>query len=162
MSKDNFKKIEKTVVNSSFGRLLGSSNFTEKVLPEIIKEFSLIVGQKPAPRPAKQSISGFKLRAGTIVGLKSTLRKKRMRDFLEKMIKVVLPRMRDFRGIDLKNIDKMGNLTIGFKEHLVFPEVSPETSMVNFGIEVTLVPKERKREKAIALYRELGIPLKKL
>ena len=161
MTKNNFKKIEKLVVNTGFGRIASQPNFEEKVLPELVKEFSLITGQKPSSRAAKQSIAGFKLRTGMVIGLKATLRRKRMRDFLEKMIKAALPRVRDFRGIDLKNIDKMGNLTVGFKEHLVFPEVSPETSTVNFGIEVTIVPKERKREKAIVLYRELGIPLKK-
>jgi len=161
MVKDKFKKIEKIVINSGFGRLSTTPNFEEKALPGLIREFALITGQKPSPCAAKKSISGFKLRAGTIVGLKSTLRRKRMRDFLEKLIKVVFPRVRDFRGIDLKNIDTMGNLTVGFKEHVVFPEVSPETSLVNFGVEVIVVPREKNREKAIALYRELGIPLKK-
>lgn len=161
MTKEKFKQIEKIVVNASFGRLSSQPNFEGKVLPELIKEFSSITGQKPSLRPAKQSISGFKLRAGMIVGLKSTLRRKRMHDFLVKIIKAVLPRVRDFRGIDLKNIDKMGNLTIGFKESFVFPDVSPEVSVVNFGVEVTVVPRERRREKAIALYRELGIPLKR-
>ena len=161
MIKDSFKKIEKVVVNTGFGRLSSQPNFEAKTLPELIKEFSLITGQKPSSRSAKQSIAGFKLRAGTAIGLKSTLRRKRMRDFLEKIIKAALPRVRDFRGIDLKNVDKMGNLTFGFKEHVVFPEISPETSAINFGVEVTIVPKERKRDQAIALYREIGLPLKK-
>lgn len=162
MAKDNFKKLEKISVNTSFGRLSGQVDFEKKILPELIKEFSLITGQKPALCPAKQSISGFKLRKGTIIGLKTTLRGKRMQDFLEKMNRIVLPRVRDFRGIDLKSIDKQGNLSIGIRENVVFPEISPEISHVNFGVEITIVPKRIKsRKEAIELYRELGVPLKK-
>ena len=98
---------------------------------------------------------------GTVVGLKATLRKKRMEQFLKKMINVVLPRVRDFRGVKSTSIDQNGNLSIGLKEQLFFPEVSPETSKVNFGLEMTLVPKLKDKEKAVALYKELGIPFSK-
>lgn len=160
--KSNISKLNKVVVNAGVGRISSQPNFDQKILPELIKEIALITGQKPAVRPAKESISGFKLRQGTVVGLKSTLRGKRMTDFLEKIIKIVMPRVRDFQGINLKSVDAAGNLNFGLREQLVFPEISADTSIVNFGVEVTVVPKEIKsREEAIQLYRELGVPLKK-
>lgn len=162
MEKAEIKKIEKVVVNAGIGRISTLPNFQDKVLPELIKDFALLTGQKPATRPAKQSISGFKIREGAIVGLKATLRGKRMAEFLEKLSRVVLPRIRDFRGLDPKRVDEGGNLSIGIKENVVFPEISPEASKVNFGVEVTIVPKRVKsREEAISLYRDLGIPIKK-
>jgi len=154
-------KLEKIVVNIGVGRLRQAQNFSDKILPEIEKELAEITGQKPSPRGAKKSIAGFKLRAGDIVGLKVTLRGKRMKDFLDKVIGIALPRVRDFRGIDLKKVDKSGNLSIGFREHSVFPEINLETSRVNFGIEITLVPNTVKKEEAVELYRKLGIPFKK-
>ena len=84
-----------------------------------------------------------------------------MREFLEKLIRSALPRVRDFRGLKIESVDKSGNLTIGLKEQLIFPEISPETSKVTFGIEITLVPKVRDRDRTVALYKELGIPFSK-
>lgn len=156
---DNF--LEKIVINSGLGRLSTQPNFEDKILPGIIKEISLITGQKPMTRPAKKSISGFKLREGTIIGLKTTLRDRKMKDFFEKLVKIVLPRIRDFRGIDVKSADSNGNLTIGIKDYLVFPEVSPEISRVNFGLEITMVPIIKKRNEALELYRKMGVPFKK-
>lgn len=153
--------LEKIVVNVGTGRLSSQPNFEEKTLPELAKELSLIVGQKPAVRQAKKSIAGFKLRAGTTVGLKITLRKKRMGGFLKKLIQVALPRVRDFRGVKKEAIDSNGNLTVGLKEHWVFPEISQDISKTNFGMEITLVPKFQDKEKAVELYKELGIPFKK-
>lgn len=161
MKTEAYKNLEKIVINVGVGRISGQPNFEEKILPEVIKELSAISGQKSAVRPASQSIAGFKLRAGTIIGLKTTLRRKRMNEFLKKLINVALPRVRDFRGLKIESVDPGGNLTIGLKEHLVFPEIIPETSKANFGLAVTLVPKIKIREKAVALYRELGIPFKK-
>lgn len=156
------KKIEKVVVNTGFGRLSSQPNFNDKILPALTEEFAAITGQKPATRPAKKSISGFKLREGTPVGLKSTLRGKRADLFLSKVMKVVLPRVRDFQGIGMKNIDVYGNFNFGIKDHLVFPEVTPETSKVGFGIEITIVPKNMKsREEAIDFYKKLGVPFQK-
>lgn len=156
------KKLEKVVVNSGIGRISSQAGFEDKILPELMKEFAMITGQKPSTRPARISISGFKLRGGTVVGLTATLRGKRMNDFLTKLIAAVLPRIRDFRGIPLTNIDRAGNLNIGIKDHLVFPEVAAESSKTNFGVQVTVVPKQMKsREKAILLYREMGMPLQK-
>lgn len=156
------KNLEKVVVNSGIGRLSQSANFEDKVLPELMKDFAMITGQKPSTRSARKSISGFKLREGSVIGLTSTLRGRRMTDFLEKLNKVVFPRVRDFHGISPHNVDKGGNLNFGISDHLVFPEVSGESSKVNFGIQVTLVPKMIKnREEAILWYREMGMPLQK-
>jgi large subunit ribosomal protein L5 len=157
----NSNKIGKIVVNVGIGRLSQQANFEEKILPEVTKEIALITGQKPAPTKAKKSISGLKVRQGQIVGLKVTLRRRRMDDFLERLIKIVFPRLRDFRGIDLKNIDSQGNLTVGLKEQMVFPEINPEISKVDFGLEISIVSNAKDKEEAIKLYREIGIPLKK-
>ncbi len=155
-------KLDKIVVNSGFGRLATQPSFEEKTLPELMREFAALTGQKPAPRPARTSISGFKIRQGLVVGMTATLRGKRMADFLRRFIAVVLPRIRDFRGIPLQNVDARGNLNVGVREQFAFPEVTPETSKVNFGLQVTVVPKRVKnRDEAIALYRELGVPLQK-
>ncbi len=161
--KPDFKQIEKVVVNVGVGRMSALTNFEEKILPAVVNELSSITGQKSMPRSAKISIAGFKLRAGTIVGLKTTLRGQKMEQFLKKLISATLPRIRDFRGINDLAIDSAGNLTIGIKDHLVFPEINPETSKVNFGLEMTLVPKLplNKHADAVAFYRALGIPFKK-
>ncbi len=154
-------RMEKIVVNVGIGRLSQQTNFEDKILPSLIQDLSLISGQKPAICKAKKSISGFKVRAGQTVGLKITLRRRRMYEFLNKLIKVVLPRVRDFRGINLKSIDAKGNLTIGLREHTVFSEINPEISKVDFGLEISIVSNAKNREEAIKLYRVLGIPLKK-
>lgn len=153
-------KLEKIVVNVGIGKLSQQPNFEDKILPEVIKELSLITGQKPFICKAKKSIAGFKVRAGQIVGLKVTLRRQKMKDFLSRLVNIALPRVRDFKGINLKSIDGKGNLTIGIKEHTVFPEINPETSKVDFGLEISIVSNAKNREEAIELYRELGIPLK--
>lgn len=156
------KKIEKVVINVGIGKLSAQPGFSDKILPSINKDIASITGQKAAERPAKKSISGFKLREGAVVGLKTTLRSKRMADFLDKMIKVVLPRVRDFHGLSTKNIDKSGNMSFGIKDHLVFPEVSAEVSKTNFGMEITIVPKNMKNSKeAVEFYKGLGIPFEK-
>lgn len=163
--KDIYKNLEKVVINVGVGRLSSQPNFSDKMLPEIMKELSLITGQKPMVRAARKSIAGFKLRMGAVVGLKTTLRGKRMEDFLERLIHIVLPRVKDFRGLDAGAIDNAGNLTIGFKEHLSFPEVISDISKVNFGLEVTLVSKMRnkikEKNKAVEFYKTMGIPFKK-
>ncbi|MBI5079098.1 50S ribosomal protein L5 [Candidatus Wolfebacteria bacterium] len=153
--------LEKIVVNAGVGRLSQTPNFEEKILPELMKELSLITGQRPAPRRSKKSIAGFKLRSGQLVGLKITLRRRKMFDFLERLVKIVIPRLRDFRGIDLKSVDQKGNLNIGFKEQAAFPEINPEISKVDFGLEISIVSNAKSRDEAIELYRLLGIPLKK-
>lgn len=155
-------QLEKITVNTGIGRLAtGTVNFEEKALPHIIEEFKSITGQHPALRRSRASIAGFKIREGLIIGLSAIIRGKRMDDFLTRLNAIVFPRVRDFRGIQLKNIDGNGNITIGIREHTAFPEIIPEISKVDFGLQVTIVPKIKNREKAIALYRSLGLPLQK-
>jgi len=163
MSKPNLIKnnLEKIVVNVGVGRLRQQGQFEEKILPEIIQELSMITGQKPINRPAKKAIATFKTRLGDIVGLKVTLRGKRMFDFFTRFVNVVLPRVKDFRGLNLKSVDAAGNLSVGIEDQLVFPEIDADKTRVDFGLEVTVVPVIKNREKAVALYRELGVPLKK-
>lgn len=162
MDKKIVQHIEKISVNSGVGRMTQMPNFSEKVLPEIQKEFAAITGQKPALRAAKQSIAGFKIREGVVVGMHATLRGKRMAAFLEKIIHVILPRVRDFRGINPNSIDEGGNLTIGLREHTIFPEINAEQSKFSFGLQITIVPKtEKNKDAALALYKEIGTPFEK-
>jgi len=162
MSKPNLIKInlEKIVVNVGVGRLRQQGQFEEKILPEITGEMSLITGQKPIVRPAKKAIAGFKTRLGDTVGLKVTLRGRRMLDFFTRFVNVVLPRVKDFRGLNLKSVDSSGNLSVGIEDQLVFPEIDADKTRTDFGLEVTIVPKIKNREKAMKLYKELGVPLK--
>ncbi|MEK7554576.1 MAG: 50S ribosomal protein L5 [Patescibacteria group bacterium] len=154
--------IEKVVVNTGTGRLSSQPHFEDKLLPEIMKEFALITGQKPRTNPAKRSIAGFKLREGAVVGISTTLRGKRMKEFIDRLNRIVFPRIRDFRGLSISGVDSRGNLTVGIKEHIVFPEVNQEDSKVSFGLQVSVIPKRAlPREQAIHMYRELGFPLAK-
>lgn len=155
------RRLEKIVINVGLGRLRTLPQFEEKVLPEVVKELALIAGQKPAQRTAKQSVAGFKVREGEIIGLQTTLRHRRLRDFLGRLINFVLPRVKDFRGIDLKHLDKGNILNFGLREQYVFPEINADQSKVHFGLQVTIVPKLEFRSTAIELYRNLGIPFKK-
>src|SRR3989344_4174746 len=154
-------KVEKIVINVGVGRLSQQPNFEEKVLPVIVKELAVITGQKPVMTKAKKSIAGFKTRAGQIVGLKVSLRRKRKEDFLGKLVHVVLPRLRDFRGIDPHAVDASGNLHIGLRDYLVFPEINTEESKVDFGMEISIVNTAKKRDEALELYKLIGIPFKK-
>ncbi len=152
--------LQKIVVSSGLGKMrLQNAQFEDKVLPEIVKEFASIVGQTPAITRAKKSVAGFKVREGEAVGIVASLRGRRMNDFLTKLGSAVLPRVRDFKGISAKHIDRNGNISIGFKDQSVFPEINPEASKYNFGLEITLVSNIRDREEAIAFYREKGLPL---
>lgn len=155
------QELEKIVINTGVGRFCNLPNFKEKILPELIRDVELMTGQHPASRPAKQSIAGFKIREGNVVGLKVTLRGNRMIQFLEKLNQMVLPRIRDFRGISLKSVDVNGNLSFGLKEHTTFPEIIPEQTHYDFGIEITLVPRHKSREEALAFYKNLGLPMEK-
>jgi large subunit ribosomal protein L5 len=154
-------QLEKVVVNAGIGKLSQSAGFSDKILPELEAEFASFTGQKPVLKTAKKSIAGFKIRAGNVVGIMVTLRVARMIGFINKLVNIALPRVRDFRGIPLKNVDKNGNLTIGIKEHIIFPEVSAEVSKLNFGLQATIVPKVRGREEALEVYKLIGIPFSK-
>lgn len=154
--------IDRIVVNIGVGRLRKNAHFDSKILPEIVQELSLITGQKPSPRPAKKSIAGFRTREGDVVGLKVTLRGKRMIDFFIRLMQIVLPRVRDFRGIPQKSVDMVGGLHIGIKDKAVFPEIDMDSSNVSFGLQATIVPKVHDREQAIDFYKSVGVPLKDL
>lgn len=155
-------KIEKVILNSSFGRLITGKTSEEqkKVVDNILDDLSLIAGQRAVITKAKKAISGFKVRKGMPIGAKITLRKKKMHDFLDRLIHLALPRTRDFRGIDPKSIDKEGDLTIGIKEQISFPEISPEKTRFIFGFEVTIVTSAKKREEGLELLKLLGFPIK--
>ena len=148
-------RLKKIVVNTGVGRR------DEKEREAIAKQFERIVGQKVVPRAARKAIATFKTRIGLIIGLSATLRGQRMYDFLERLIFVAIPRLRDFRGLDPKSIDSEGNLTLGFKEHNVFPEMIGEDAKPSFGFEITFVTNAHSRKEAEALFRELGIPFQK-
>ncbi len=154
-------KITKVCVNSGIGRLTAvAEGGADKMIAEFSDKLARITGQKPKACKAKKSIAGFKLREGTIVGLNVTLRGKKMADFIDKLINITLPRTRDFWGIERKNFDKAGNLTIGIREMTAFPELSLDIIKVNFGIEITFVTNTGSKEKSIKLFEELGFPLK--
>ncbi|MEK7121187.1 MAG: 50S ribosomal protein L5 [Patescibacteria group bacterium] len=150
-------KIEKVVVNTGVGRIAKE----DKTIERIAKDLTMIVGQKPVFKKAKKSISGFKLREGVSVGISVTLRGKRMYDFLDRLIAIALPRSRDFRGIETKNFDKMGNLNFGIRESSIFPEINYENVKDIFGLEVTVVTTAQNREKGIELLRQMGFPIRR-
>ena len=150
-------EIKKVVVNIGLGRSLKD----EKFLEIATRDLALITGQKPKTTLAKKSIANFKTREGMVVGAMVTIRGRRMYDFIDRLINIALPRTRDFRGIDAKSIDKSGNLTIGVKEHIVFPEIKSEEVRNIFSFEITIVIKAKNREEALILYRALGFPIKK-
>ncbi len=120
-----------------------------------------ITGQKPSLRSAKQSVASFKIREGDPVGLTVTLRGARMLNFMDKIVHVALPRTKDFRGIERKVVDSMGNMTIGIKEHSIFPETADEDLRDVFGLAITLVSTAKNKAEAIAFFEHLGIPFKK-
>lgn len=149
-------RIEKVVVS------VGTGKIEDKQKIELIqKRLAQITGQKPAPRPAKQSIASFKLREGEIIGYQVTLRGARMNDFLDKLIHVALPQTRDFRGLKTSAIDEMGNITLGIREHTIFPETSDEDIKDVFGFAITIVTTASTKEEAEAILRHIGLPLQK-
>lgn len=149
-------RVIKAVVNVGLG-----TRYDAAQKDIIRKHLALITGQKPADKKAKKSIASFKVRKGAAIGLAVTLRGKRMYDFLDKLVNIALPRMRDFRGLALKSVDKSGNLTVGFKEQTIFPEVIQETDRLNFGLEVTVVVNAKTRDQAIEIFKLLGFPFAK-
>ena len=139
---------------------VGSTKDKEKI--KIIQDrLSKITGQKAASCAAKKSIATFKSRQGDIIGYQITLRGQRMYDFLDRLIHIAIPRMRDFRGLDIKSIDEMGNLTIGIKEHTIFPETSDEDLKDIFGFSITVVTSTKNKEEAKEYLKALGFPFKK-
>jgi large subunit ribosomal protein L5 len=153
--------IEKVVIDAGVGRLGQQPNFEEKILPQVVRDIASVTGQQPQVRRAKESIAGFKLRAGQIVGLRVTLRQEKAVDFFERLITIVLPRVRDFNGLEQSSIDQGGTLNVGVRDHLVFPEISPEKSPVSFSIGVSVVPKIRNHDTSVETFATFGVPMKK-
>lgn len=149
-------RIEKAVINIGIGRVKDS-----KEIEEIKKSLALISGQVPEGRPARVSIASFKSRKGSIIGYRTTLRGQRMYDFLERLVFVAIPRMRDFRGLAKSAIDEYGNLHIGIREHIIFPEMIGEDIRKIFSFQVSVVTNAQTRERAELLFRSLGFPLAK-
>jgi large subunit ribosomal protein L5 len=149
-------EIDKVVVNTGTGSVKD-----EAQKERIEKHLALITGQKPSKRPAKKPIASFKIRQGSHIGYSVTLRGRRMYDFLSRLIFVAIPRQRDFRGLSLKSVDESGNLTIGFKDHLVFPEMADEDVRNAFGFSVTVVTTAGNKRGAVEFLKVLGFPFKK-
>jgi len=151
-------KIEKVVINCS----LSEMPHDEKLREIVFNDLAIITGQKPILRTARKAIAGFKIRQGVPIGAKITLRGKRMRHFVERLVNIALPRTRDFRGIEKKAFDGRGNLTIGVKEHIVFPEIHPEDIKQVFGFEITVVTNTKNDEQGAKLLKSLGFPIKNI
>ena len=153
-------RIIKVVVNTSFGKMASGKTGTEtqKIGEAVLKDMSLLTGQLPTLTKARQSIATFKLRQGTPIGAKVTLRGKKMYDFLDRLINIVLPRSRDFRGLKPSSVDEAGNLTLGMREHLFFPEISPENMSFPFGLEITVTTSAKTKEEGLELFKLLGFP----
>ena len=151
-------KITKVSVNVGVGRFTKDKAYIDAVANTITR----ITGQKPVFTKSRKSISAFKVREGNIVGVMATLRGERMYDFLDKLVHVTFPRVRDFRGISEKIIDRTGNMSIGFKEHLPFPEVKADEVDSIHGIEVTVTTTAKSKEEGLELFRLLGFPFKKI
>lgn len=138
----------------------GSRRQQQKFLDIASEDLARMTGQKPVKRVARKAIAGFKLRAGETVGLSVTLRGKRMYDLFERLVHVVLPRIRDFRGLPLTGFDGHGNYSFGLREHTVFPEIDHERVSEFYGLAVTIATTATTNEQAEALLRLLGLPLK--
>ncbi|WP_217588962.1 50S ribosomal protein L5 [Lentibacillus saliphilus] len=149
--------VEKIVINMGVGDAVQNS----KALDSAVEELSLISGQKPVITRAKKSIAGFRLREGMPIGAKVTLRGERMYDFLQKLIAVSLPRVRDFRGISKKAFDGRGNYTLGVKEQLIFPEVDYDKVSKVRGMDIVIVTTAKTDEEARELLAQLGMPFQK-
>lgn len=150
-------KLEKIVINMGIGDATSNS----KLLDAALKDLEMIAGQKPVLTKAKNSIAGFKLREGQAIGCKVTLRGKNMYNFMDKLVSIGLPRVRDFRGISSKAFDGRGNCTIGIKEQLIFSEIEFDDVVKVRGMDIVFVTTAKTDEEAHSLLSELGIPFRK-
>ena len=156
-SKMQAPKIEKIVLNIGVGDAVSNS----KLLDEAVNELTLISGQKPVITRAKKSIAGFKLREGQAIGCKVTLRGERMYEFLDKLVNISLPRVRDFRGVSNNSFDGRGNYTLGIKEQLIFPEINFDKVNKVRGMDVVIVTTAKTDEEGRALLSLMGMPYSK-
>lgn len=150
-------QIDKIVVNMGVGDAVTNT----KNLDKAVDELALLTGQKPIITKAKRSIAGFRLREGMPIGAKVTLRGERMYDFLDKLISVSLPRVRDFQGVSSRAFDGRGNYTLGIKEQLIFPEISYDNVDKVRGMDIVVVTTAKTDEESHALLKELGMPFRK-
>ena len=163
VSKFNYKsvmevpKIEKIVINMGVGDAVQNS----KLLDNAVEELTLIAGQKPVVTRAKNSIAGFRLREGMPIGTKVTLRGERMYEFLQKLVRVALPRVRDFRGVSNKAFDGRGNYTLGVKEQLIFPEIDYDKVNKVRGMDIVIVTTSNTDEESHELLTQFGMPFQK-
>lgn len=156
-SKMQVPKLEKIVLNMG----VGDATVDSKYLDAAAKELEVIAGQHPVITKAKKSIAGFKLREGNKIGCKVTLRGERMYIFLEKLITIALPRVRDFRGISKGSFDGRGNYTLGIKEQLIFPEVDYDQVIKTRGLDIVMVTTAKTNEEALELLSGFGLPFRK-
>lgn len=150
-------KLEKIVVNIGVGEASHDSKFIEAA----VQDLETITGQKPIITKAKKSIAGFKLREGQSIGTKVTLRGENMYNFMDKLIRVALPRVRDFRGISPKAFDGFGNYTLGIKEQLIFPEIDYDKVLKIRGMDIVFVTTAKTNEEGLALLTGFGLPFRK-
>ncbi|MFQ6092135.1 MAG: 50S ribosomal protein L5 [bacterium] len=149
-------KLEKIVVNVGVGEAIQNA----KALDAALEDLAAIVGQRPAITRAKRSISNFKLRAGMAIGCRVTLRRARMYEFLDRLINVAMPRVRDFRGLSTKSFDGHGNYTLGITEQIIFPEIDYDKVERIHGMDVTIVTTARTDEEAFELLKAFGVPFR--
>ncbi len=163
MSKHNYKnimevpKLEKIVVNIG----CGDATTNSKLLEGAMRDLEIITGQKPVATKAKKSIAGFKIREGQAIGCKVTLRGENMYNFLDKLISITLPRVRDFRGISNKAFDGRGNYTLGLTEQLIFPEIEYDDVVKVRGMDIVFVTSAKTNAEALDLLKGFGMPFKK-
>ena len=150
-------KLEKIVINIG----VGDATQNSKLLDAAVNELQLITGAKPVVTKAKKSIAGFKLREGQPIGCKVTLRGEKMWIFLEKLIRITLPRVRDFRGVSPKAFDGRGNYTLGIKEQMIFAEIEYDNIVKTRGMDIVFVTTAKTNEEAFDLLNEIGIPFRK-
>lgn len=155
-NRHSLPRLEKIVVNMGVGAAIAE----KKCLEEALDALRLIVGQKPVVTLARKSIAGFKLREGMAIGCKATLRGRRMYEFLDRLISLALPRVRDFRGLNPNAFDGQGNYSIGLTEQLVFPELNPDKYTRTQGMNVTIVTSTGSNDEARELLRQFGMPLR--
>lgn len=149
-------RVLKIVVNAGVGAMA----HTPKLLDSVVEELAAITGQKPVVNHARKSIAGFNLREGMPVGVSVTLRRARMYEFLDRLLNVAVPRIRDFRGFSTRAFDGRGNYTLGIKEQIVFPEVDYDKVVQVHGMDVTIATSARRDDEALALLREMGVPFR--
>lgn len=150
-------KVEKIIVNMG----VGEATQNAKLIDAAVADLTIIAGQKPVVRKAKKSEAGFKLREGMPIGTKVTLRQEKMYDFLDRLVNVVLPRVRDFEGVSAKAFDGRGNYSLGLRDQLVFPEIEYDKVEKLFGMSITIVSSAKNDEEGRALLKAFGMPFKK-